>query len=124
MFDPASINAAIASTRAIVDLLKGANDAHLALRISSEVATLQGKLIDVQQQAMALQNDNQALRNEINQLKTSLAESVAADPCPNCRKKGWHVESSTPDAQFGALGVARRVYKCRFCDFTESKLTK
>jgi hypothetical protein len=42
MFDPASISAALGSVKAILDLLKGANDAQLAIRISSEVANVQG----------------------------------------------------------------------------------
>jgi hypothetical protein len=58
MFDPASINAALSSVKSIFDLLKNANDAQLAMKISSEVANVQGRLIDVQQQALALQNDN------------------------------------------------------------------
>jgi len=49
MLDPASISAALGSAKAILDLLKGANDAQLAIRISGEVANVQGRLIDVQQ---------------------------------------------------------------------------
>jgi hypothetical protein len=51
MFDPTSITAALGSAKVIIDLLKNANDAQLAMKISSEVANLQGRLIDVQQQA-------------------------------------------------------------------------
>ena len=56
MFDPASIVAALTSARNILDLAKNANDAHLAMKISSEVANVQGRLIDVQQQTLALQS--------------------------------------------------------------------
>ena len=124
MFDPASIGTALASAKTILDLARNANDAQLAIKISSEVANVQGKLIDVQQQALALQNENQKLRDEIRQLKAKLAETVEADPCPSCHRKGWHVESSAPDSEFGDLGVSRRVYKCQFCGFTESSLSK
>jgi uncharacterized protein with PIN domain len=94
------------------------------MKISSEVANVQGKLIDVQQQALALQNENQNLREEIRQLQAHLAETVQAEACPRCRKKAWKVESSAPDAEFGVLGVARRVYKCQSCGFTESGLSQ
>ena len=123
MFDPASISAALGSAKTILDLVKGANDAQLAMRISGEIANLQGRLIDVQQQALGLQNENQELRDEIKQLNTKLAETVEAEPCPSCRRKGWHVESSAPDPTFGDLGGARRVYRCSFCNFSESKIT-
>jgi uncharacterized coiled-coil DUF342 family protein len=122
MFDPASISAALASAKTILDLLKNANDAQLALRISGEIANLQGKLIDVQQQALALQNENQSLRDEIRQLNVKLAETVEAEPCPRCRRKGWHVESSEPDSMFEELGVIRRLYRCDLCGFSESQL--
>jgi hypothetical protein len=65
MFDPASIGAALTSAKVILELLRNANDAQLAIKISSEVANVQGRLIDVQQQALALQLENQQLRSEI-----------------------------------------------------------
>jgi hypothetical protein len=70
MFDASSITAALGSAKTILDLLKNANDAQLAMKISSEVANLQGKLIDVQQQALALQQDNQQLRGEIEKFRS------------------------------------------------------
>jgi hypothetical protein len=65
MFDPATMSAALTSIKALLDLARGANDAQLAMRISTEVANLQGKLIEVQQQALELQAENQRLRAEI-----------------------------------------------------------
>ena len=124
MFDPASIGSALASAKAILDLLKNANDAQLAMKISSEVANLQGRLIDVRQQALTLQNEKQDLLDEIKQLNAKLAETVDAEPCPSCHRKGWHVESSCPDPEFGELGVSRRIYKWHFCGFTESKMAQ
>jgi predicted nucleotide-binding protein len=76
----------------------------------------------VQEPALALQNENQTLRAEIRQLNTMLAETVDAEPCPRCRRKGWHVESSEPDPEFGDLGAVRRLYKCELCGFTENQL--
>lgn len=122
MADFSSLGAALASLKTIWDLAKNAQDAQLAMKISAEIANVQGKLIDVQQQAIALQQENQTQRDEINQLKANLAETVEADPCPRCRKKGWHVESSAPLPTFADMGVSERVYKCSFCEFTETKI--
>jgi hypothetical protein len=69
MIDPASISAALGSAKTMLDFAKGANDAHLAMKISAEVANLQGRLIDVQQQALALQKENHDLNDEIRTLK-------------------------------------------------------
>jgi len=71
MFDPATMGAALASLKTIIDLMRNANDAQLTLKISSEIAQVQGKLLDVQQQALTLQVENQQLRDEIRQLKAS-----------------------------------------------------
>jgi hypothetical protein len=65
MPDMMAISAALASAKAILDLLKNANDAQLARKISAEVANVQGRLIDVQQQAIELQESNQQLRAEL-----------------------------------------------------------
>ncbi len=122
MIDLASIGAALASAKTIFELLKNAKDAQLAVEIRNEVSNIQGKLIDVQQQTLSLQSENMALREEISGLKAKLAETVEAEPCPHCLRKGWHVESSKPDEEFGIVGGSRRIYKCSFCGFTESKI--
>jgi len=99
MFDPASIVAALGSAKTILDLAKGANDAQLAIRISTEVANVQGKLIDVQQQALALQQENQELRAEIEKSRSfvqhhSVIWKLRADGtedgpfCPACLGEG------------------------------------
>lgn len=72
MFDPASITAALGSAKAILELVKSAKDAKLAIGITSEVANVQGRLIDVQQQALALQNENQELRDEVRRMKRTI----------------------------------------------------
>ncbi|HVC90154.1 MAG TPA: hypothetical protein VND66_05980 [Acidobacteriaceae bacterium] len=70
MFDPSSIGAALGSVKTIIDLLKDANDKQLAFKINAEVANVQGKLLEVQQQALGLQLDNQELRAEIEKSKS------------------------------------------------------
>jgi hypothetical protein len=82
MFDPATFGAALTSLKAIIDLARNANDAQLAMRISSEVATIQGRLIDVQQQALALQAENQELKVTIQSFSDDKAfeESLEFDP--------------------------------------------
>jgi hypothetical protein len=74
MFDPSTIGAALTSAKAILDLLRNANDAQFALKISTEVVHLQSQLLTVQQQALALQNENQNLRDEIRQVKRAREE--------------------------------------------------
>lgn len=99
MYDTATIGAAITSVRAIFDLLKNANDAQLAMRISSEVAQVQSSLLEVQQQALSLQTENQNLRNEVARFKTythhhSVGWRVRSDGtedgpfCPTCIAEG------------------------------------
>jgi hypothetical protein len=99
MFDPGSITAALGSAKVILDLLKNANDAHLAMKIGGEVANLQGRLIDVQQQALALQTENQRLNVEIEKFRSSvfhhsvtwrvLADGSEDGPfCPVCAGEG------------------------------------
>jgi hypothetical protein len=68
MLDLATMGAALGSLKTIVDLTKNANDAQLALKISSEVAQIQGRLLDVQQQALALQTENQELKAALHAL--------------------------------------------------------
>ncbi len=52
------------------------------------------------------------------------ADGFEGEMCPKCRQRGWHVESSDPDRQFGELGSNRRLYRCHFCGFSESKLER
>jgi hypothetical protein len=71
MADLASIAAALTSVRTIIDLVKNAKDAQLAMTISSELGNIQGKLIDVQQQTLTIQQENQQLRGELQKLRSS-----------------------------------------------------
>jgi hypothetical protein len=70
MADLASIAAALTSVRTIIDLVKNAKDAQLAMTISSELGNIQGKLIDVQQQTLTIQQENQQLRGELEKLRS------------------------------------------------------
>jgi len=116
MFDPASIGAALTSAKAILELLRNANDAQLAIKISSEVANVQGRLIDVQQQALALQVENQQLRAEIDRFQSSIFHHSAnwrvlpdgsedGPFCPVCAGEGVDMRLALRDhvEQSGAL---------------------
>jgi hypothetical protein len=70
MFDPTAMTAALGSIKTIFDLLKDANDTQLAVKINAEVANVQGRLIDLQQQALTIQSENQELRAEIAKSKS------------------------------------------------------
>jgi hypothetical protein len=69
MPDVVAIGSALASIKTIFDLLKGANDGQFAMRVSAEVANIQGQLIDVQQQTLRIQQENQELRSEVDRFK-------------------------------------------------------
>ena len=97
--DVPGITAALGSAKAILDILKNANDAQLAMKITAEVANVQGQLIDVQQQTLAIQQENQGLRSELDKLRTfihhhSVIWRVRADGtedgpfCPPCNAEG------------------------------------
>jgi hypothetical protein len=67
MADMTAIAGALTSIQTVLALLKNANDGHLAMQISAEIANVQSKLIDVQQQALTLLDSNQnCVLNSIN----------------------------------------------------------
>jgi hypothetical protein len=70
MADMTAIAGALTSIQTVLALLKNANDGHLAMQISAEIANVQSKLIDVQQQALTLLDSNQKLRAELDKYKT------------------------------------------------------
>jgi len=104
---------ALPKYKEIVDLLK-------------KGATLeaQEKIMELRESAFELQEHNLELKEEIRSLKQELSEikECRGEPCPSCKKSGWYIKSSKNDPIFGDLGGSRRVYACRFCDFTEEKL--
>ena len=65
--------------KTIVDLVKTANDTQLALRVSSEVIEAQGKLFNIQREALALQTENQQLRAEIENPAVTSSRHLASD---------------------------------------------
>jgi hypothetical protein len=70
MADLASISAALTSVKTMWDLARNLQDTHVAMQISSELGNIQGRLIDVQQQALAVQEENQRLRSELDNYKS------------------------------------------------------
>jgi hypothetical protein len=70
----------------------------------------------------AFEKIRQVLEREYSGRNAPLAETVTGEQCPKCLQNGWHVESTAPDPTFRAVGVSRRIYKCRFCGFSEPKL--
>jgi hypothetical protein len=99
MFDAATVGGALTSLKAILDLVKTANDAQLAARVSIEVIDAQGKLFDIQLEAQALQAENQQLRAEIEKFRSArfhhpvnwrvLADGSEDGPfCPVCAGVG------------------------------------
>lgn len=101
MFDTGTISAALTSAKVILDLTKSANDAQLAMKISVEIANLQGRLIDVQQQTLALQAENQDLRDEVRKFKQALEEEQSFD-----YRYGmyWKTRSGPPKDDFDEKG--------------------
>jgi hypothetical protein len=83
------------------------------------LADLSLELADVKMKMAGLMNENLELQNKIREL-----ESVEGAPCPKCKKRGWQIENSEPDAVYGFIGGIRRTYKCSFCGFSEEELIK
>ena len=115
-----AIKTAADLTRAIRDAaksgsLKSDEFAGRVAEVYDYIADSKESLLDAQEQISKLQA-------QIRDLSAKLAETVDSEPCPSCRRKGWHVESSEPDPTFGDLGGVRRLYRCQFCGFSESQL--
>jgi hypothetical protein len=101
MFDTATIGAALTSAKVILELAKNANDAQLAMKISSEIANLQARLIDVQQQALALQAENQDLRDDIRKMKRIIEEEESFEYLHGMY---WKTRSGPPKQDFDEHG--------------------
>ncbi len=63
-----------------------------------------------------------SLERRIAALEKKMSGPVSEDQCPKCGERAWFVESSSPDETFGDLGGIRRVYKCKSCGYSESKV--
>jgi hypothetical protein len=121
------IASGLSALKTAADLTKALRDAAKAGSLKPDefagrVAEVYDYISDSKESLLNAQATISQLRDENEKLKTKLAETVEAEPCPSCHKKGWHVESSQPDPTFGRLGGVRRVYRCRFCQYTESKI--
>lgn len=99
MFDPIIISNAFTSLKAIAEFVKTAKDVQFTLQASQLVTEANGKLFDVQQQALALQAENQQLRVEIERFRSfvfhhSVNWRVQPDGsedgpfCPTCVAEG------------------------------------
>jgi hypothetical protein len=71
MLDPTSLSGALASLRVLLDLAKGANNAQISAAVVTAVIDIQSKLLNVQDQALELQNENRRLQLELEDLKES-----------------------------------------------------
>lgn len=99
LLDPLGITSALSSLKAILDLAKSANDAQLAMKISSEVIEAQSKLFTTQQQALAIFAENRELHKELEKYKifdfhhsvhwkTRPEEAQDGPFCPVCLAEG------------------------------------
>jgi hypothetical protein len=113
----AEIFSSIAAAITLAKKLKEASDKTRDADTKLLVADLNLQLADIKMQWSETIEEVTRLKARIRDL-----ESTEGDPCPKCRQRGWHVESSAPDKQFGRLGAVRRTYKCSLCGFTEQKL--
>lgn len=72
MMDISAIGTALSSLKILYDLAKNANDASLATKISTAVADLQGRLLDVQIQSQGLLEENIRLKEQVSELQAAL----------------------------------------------------
>jgi hypothetical protein len=105
MGDLTSIVAALGSIKTLWDLVKNAQDAQLAMKISGELGNIQAQLISVQQQVLSTQEESQILRKEVERYKSfvfhhsvnwRLISSGGEDGpfCPTCLTEGFETRLS------------------------------
>jgi hypothetical protein len=116
------LGAALGSVKTIADIAGTITNVKLRQELNGQIADLQNAIFTARQKLLDMQEQYERLLHENKQLKAKLADTVEADPCPSCHRKGWHVVSSEADSMFGELGAFRRLYKCEFCAFSESQL--
>ena len=92
----ATVSAAITTAKKLKEISDKIKDAELR----NLIGDLSLELAEIKMQLADVMHENTELKNKIRTL-----ESPEGDPCPKCRKRGWHVESSNPDPTFGELGV-------------------
>jgi len=118
----------LSALKTAADLTRALRDAAKAGSLKPDefagrIAEVYDNISDSKEALLSAQETISQLRLDNARLEKKLAETADAEPCPSCGKKGWRVESSQPDRLFGDLGGARRVYRCSFCQFSESKIT-
>lgn len=86
----------------------------------------QEKIVELRESMMNLQEDNLALRAEVQDLKEQLAElsQTSLPNCPRCGKPAFSLKQSEEDAFMGAAGMFRRLYECTECGLSENRLEK
>ena len=104
-----AVTAAINIAKKLLEVSERTRDADSKLL----VAELTMKLADIKMQLAEMMEENTRLKAKIN---------AEGEPCPKCRKLGWHVESSAPDSLMAQVGGIRRTYECSYCDFSEEHL--
>lgn len=102
---------------ALVSRLKKIGENIRDAEFKNTLADLSLELAETKLKMAALIAENAELHGKIREL-----DGAEGDPCPHCRKRGWHVEKSEPDPEFGDLGGIRRTYLCSLCGFTEEVL--
>ena len=104
-----SVTAAINIAKKLREVSERTRDADSKLL----VADLTINLAEIKVQLAEVMEENTQLKAKIN---------AEGEPCPKCRKLGWHVESSQPDSFTGQVGGIRRTYECSHCGFSEEHL--
>ena len=104
-----SVTAAINIAKKLLEVSERTRDADSKLL----VADLTINLAEIKVQLAEVMEENTQLKAKIN---------AEGEPCPKCRKLGWHVESSVPDSLMGQVGGIRRTYECSYCGFSEQHL--
>lgn len=111
------IISSISNAVSLVSRLKKISENIRDAEFKNLLADLSLELAEAKLKMASLIGENADLQDRIRVL-----ESVEGDPCPKCRKRGWHIEKSAPDENFGELGGIRRTYQCSLCGFTEEQL--
>jgi hypothetical protein len=105
MADLARIGAALGSVNTLWELVRNAQDAQLAMKISAELGNIQGQLIAVQQQVLSAQEESQNLRKEVERYRSfvfhhsaswhQLPSGLEDGPfCPTCLSEGFETRLS------------------------------
>jgi len=84
----------------------------------------QGKIIELREGMMNIQEENLALRTEVQSLKQKLLEieKSSLPNCPRCGKPAFSLKRSEPDQIMHPVGMFRRLYECNECGFSENRL--